>query len=105
MKKFNHYKIIADTLTKFPNITAIKQMGNMAFEFEDKMVQNMPVGRLEIIPSTKKYLYTIYLSFYDAQYLNIKDSILNSYKEQKKQFSVPFNAIIEDRNENKATLI
>lgn len=105
MKKFNHYKIIESTLNQFPNITVIKQRNNKAFEFEDKSNSNMPVGRLEIIPATKSYLYTVYLSFYDAKYLNVKDSILNSYKEQKKLFTIPFNAVIEDRNENKATII
>jgi hypothetical protein len=105
MTRFNHNKIVADILNQFPNLMAIEQQGNKAFEFEDKTDQNMPVGRLEIIPATKSYLYTVYLSFYDAKYLNIKDSILNAYKEQKKLFTIPFNAIIEDRNENKATII
>jgi hypothetical protein len=104
MKKFNHAKIIAEILSLHNNLKVIKQRSGNAYEFEDTTDGN-GVGRLEIIPASDKYFYTIYLSFYDAIYFPIKQDIVRLYIAQKKQFTKPLNVIMEDRNENKCALI
>jgi len=86
MRTFSHNNILADILSKYPKLKVIQQPGNKAYEFEDNN-DKMPIGRLEIIPSSKKYFYTIYLSFYSRKHAHIKDSIIEQYKEQKKLFT------------------